>query len=119
MKTVKLTGGERGKQRNVSTSQARANFASALKTVAQSKTIIGFDRYKETVAVLAPIETIYVLAGRTREIDKAVLERLQRMAELFLHRYPASKAAAPAPKPVAKKKVAKKAVGRAKAKGGR
>jgi hypothetical protein len=121
MKSVKLTGG-RGKQRTVSTSEARANFASALKTVGQQKTIIGFDRYKETVAVLAPIEAVYVLAGRAKEVDKDVMDRVVRMAEMFLHRYPAPAASAErAPAKSAAKKGRKKAARstRMKSKGGR
>lgn len=113
MKSVKLTGGGRGKQPTVSTSKARANFASALQTVAKKKTIIGFDRYKETVAVLAPIEVVFVLAGRAREVDREVLETLERMSRLFLHRYPAPKAAASPPRLVrAAAKKAKKAPSR-------
>lgn len=112
-----------------STSAGRANFARALETTDQEKTVVGFDRYNRPVAALVPIEAVAMLAGHGGEIDPVVRARIVRMAKLFLSAMPARKKsarrAAPAPryKPKAAKKKSKagkrakgKAKGRAKAK---
>jgi hypothetical protein len=115
MKALRAAG---AKKRTISTSEARKHFAAALKTVHKEKMIIGFDRYTMSVAALVPVEAVYVLAGRGREIDPAVLDKIERMAARYLHNAPAPKAAQAAKKRAAKKAPAKKkkAVGRPRSK---
>lgn len=106
MKALRAAG---AKKRTISTSEARKHFAAALKTVHKEKMIIGFDRYTMSVAALVPVEAVYMLAGRGREIDPAILDKIERMATRYLHNAPAPKAAAaPAKKAAAKKAPAKK-----------
>lgn len=106
-----------------STSQGRANFASALETTAQDKTIVGFARYSQTVAILAPVEAARMLAGQPGDVDPAVRARIIRMAKLFLasappQRKPRAKAVRGKKKAAAKKtaRPARKAKPKASAK---
>ncbi len=85
-----------------STSQGRANFARALETTAQEKTIVGFARYSQTIAILAPVEAARMLAGQQDDVDAATRARIVRMAKLFLASAP------PQRKPRAKVSKAKK-----------
>ena len=71
-----------------STSQGRANFAKALETTQLKNAIIGFDRYGQLVAALAPIDAIRILAGRGAEVEPAVRDKIERLARLFLHNVP-------------------------------
>ncbi|MBN8605634.1 MAG: hypothetical protein J0L81_01815 [Caulobacterales bacterium] len=92
-----------------STSEARANFAEALETAQLENAVIGFDRYGRPVAALVSIDAVRLLAGRDQEVEPATQEKIRRLASIFLHALPASKAVAPkaAPKPVRAKRPAK------------
>lgn len=63
-----------------STSEARANFAEALETAQLDCAVIGFERYGRTVAALAPIEAIYLLAGMGEKIAPDVRRSIERNA---------------------------------------
>jgi hypothetical protein len=63
-----------------STSEARANFAEALETAQVDCAVIGFERYGRTVAALAPIQAIYMLAGRAQDVPADVRRRIERNA---------------------------------------
>jgi len=97
------------KPASYSTSKARANFASALETTDRLKMIVGFARYKRTVAALVPIEAVRMLAGNNN-VDPGVRTKIVRLAQAFVaaaeHEGPAE---APAPRKTAKKKAAKRA----------
>lgn len=67
-----------------STSEARANFAEALETAQRDGAVIGFDRYGRTVAALAPIEAVYMLAGRGDQLAPSVRERIERSAKTLV-----------------------------------
>jgi hypothetical protein len=79
-----------------STSQGRANFAGALEMAQLESAIIGFDRYGQLVAALAPIDAIRMLAGRGAEVEPAVRDKITRLARLFLHNVPKREVVAPA-----------------------
>ncbi|MDZ4692069.1 hypothetical protein [Terricaulis sp.] len=128
-KPSKRKRGAENETTSFSTSQGRANFARALETTAEEKTIVGFARYSTPVAVLAPIEAVRMLAGQSGDVDPAVRARIVRMAKLFLASAPpqrkprakvakakkkaaAKKAARPARKP--KKASAKRKTGKRK-----
>ena len=105
MSSGKPTRGKRGQGNETtsfSTSEGRANFARALETTAEEKTIVGFARYSTPVAALAPIEAVRMLAGQAGDVDPAVRARIVRMAKLFLASAP------PQRKPRAKVAKAKK-----------
>jgi hypothetical protein len=122
MRAVKATRGKTGAATpSFSTSQGRANFARALETTDQEKTVIGFDRYNRPVAALVPIEAVSMLAGQTGGVDPAVRAKIVRMAKLFLAAMPAETAtrrvsARKRARPVKKRKAIKRAKARAKAK---
>jgi hypothetical protein len=103
---VKSTG-KSAKMRTVSTSEARKNFASALKTVHKDKVIIGFDRYTMSVAALAPVEAVLMLAGRGGDVEPSVRDKIEKAAKSFLQSHAAApapiKARAPAKAPAKKK----------------
>lgn len=106
MSPGKPTKGKRRREdetTSFSTSQGRANFARALETTAQEKTIVGFARYSQTVAILAPVEAARMLAGQPGDVEPAVRARIVRMAKLFLASAP------PQRKPRAHVKAKKKA----------
>lgn len=84
MKLSKTAVGGSAKRRTVSTSQGRANFAAALQTVQKEKTVIGFDRYSQSVAALVPVEAVLMLAGRGATVEAGVRDKIERMARLFL-----------------------------------
>lgn len=84
MKLSKSAVGGSAKRRTVSTSQGRANFAAALQTVQKEKTVIGFDRYSQSVAALVPVEAVLMLAGRGATVEPGVRDKIERMARLFL-----------------------------------
>jgi|CXWL01.1.fsa_nt_gi hypothetical protein len=84
MKLSKSAVGGSAKRRTVSTSQGRANFAAALQTVQKEKTVIGFDRYSQSVAALVPVEAVLMLAGRGNSVEAGVRDKIERMARLFL-----------------------------------
>ena len=104
MRAVKATGERAGATPSFSTSQGRANFARALETTDQEKTVVGFDRYNRPVAALVPIEAVSMLAGQNAGVDPAVRARIVRMARLFLSAMPPAKKAA---RKTAKRKKAK------------
>jgi len=78
----------RSKAQMYSTSEARANFAEALETAQLENTVIGFDRYGRPVAALVPIDAVRMLAGRERDVDPAVRDKIERMARLFIEGVP-------------------------------
>ncbi len=84
MKLSKSAVGGSAKRRTVSTSQGRANFAAALQTVQKEKTVIGFDRYSQSVAALVPVEAVLMLAGRGATVEAGIRDKIERMARLFL-----------------------------------
>lgn len=106
------------KTKSFSTSEGRANFAQALVKTDREKTVVGFARYKRTVAALVPIDAVHMLAGRDSEIDPSVRAHIARMARLFLAGTPQAKKGArkSVSKPAAKKAPAKRGKGRPKAK---
>ena len=122
MRAVKATRRKTGAATpSFSTSQGRANFARALETTDQEKTVIGFDRYNRPVAALVPIEAVSMLAGQPGGVDPAVRAKIVRMAKLFLAAMPAKKKARRVStrkrgRPVKKRKAIKRAKARAKAK---
>lgn len=76
------------KQLTYSTSEGRANFAEALETAHSENAFVGFDRYGQLVAALAPIDAIRILAGRGGEVAPAVRDKITRLARLFLQDVP-------------------------------
>lgn len=78
----------RNKAQMYSTSEARANFAEALETAQLENTVIGFDRYGRPVAALVSIDAVRVLAGRERDVEPAVRDKIARMARLFMDSVP-------------------------------
>jgi hypothetical protein len=119
MKLSKTAVSGSAKRRTVSTSQGRANFAAALQTVQKEKTIIGFNRYSQSVAALVPVEALLMLAGRGNAIEPAIRDKIERMAHLFLQagaplQRPA-RVPAPAPAKASNKKKKKKKVGAVRA----
>ena len=123
MRAVKATRGKTGAATpSFSTSQGRANFARALETTDQEKTVIGFDRYNRPVAALVPIEAVSMLAGQVIGVDPAVRAKIVRMAKLFLAAMPSKKkatrrvSARKRAKPAKKRKALKRGKARAKAK---
>lgn len=114
MKLSKSAVGGSAKRRTVSTSQGRANFAAALQTVQKEKTVIGFDRYSQSVAALVPVEAVLMLAGRGNSVEAGVREKIERMARLFLQAGATpskpERQARPAPVAAARKAVKKKRV---------
>jgi hypothetical protein len=93
-----------------STSEGRANFAEALETAQLENAIIGFDRYGQLVAALAPIDAVRMLAGRGAEVEPAVRDKITRLARLFLHNVPKPDMAAKAVRKVAAPAKAKRRV---------
>ncbi|HCK83271.1 MAG TPA: hypothetical protein DHW63_01735 [Hyphomonadaceae bacterium] len=71
------------KQRTVSTSEVRKQLAGALRTVKQEKVLIGFGRYGACVAVLAPVEAAFMLAGRGAEVKPELRAKIKAIAEAF------------------------------------
>jgi hypothetical protein len=120
MKAARATGGKSGGAApSFSTSQGRANFARALVTTDQEKTVVGFDRYNRPVAALVPIEAVAMLAGQSGEVDPAVRAKIVRMARLFLAVMPAKKKVArrfPTARRAKAKAAKKKSAKRAKTK---
>lgn len=84
----KAKASTRGKAQMYSTSEARANFAEALETAQLDNTVIGFDRYGRPVAALVPIDAVRLLAGRDREVEPAVRDKIERMARAFMENVP-------------------------------
>jgi hypothetical protein len=78
----------RGKAKQLSTSQARADFASALLEAQKDLTLIGFDRYGRTQAALVPVEAIYMLAGEDKDIPPHVKDAIVYGAEQFVSTIP-------------------------------
>jgi len=72
------------KVRLYSTSEARANFAEALEAAHSNNALIGFDRYGRTIAVLAPVEAIYLLAGMGNLVAPSARDDLRNAAKHFL-----------------------------------
>jgi hypothetical protein len=96
--------------KQVSTSEVRKQLAAALRTVKQDKVLIGFGRYGDCVALLAPVEAAYLLAGRGAEVRPELRAKIKALAEAFADGLAVDKA--PAAKTAVKKaakKVAKKA----------
>lgn len=91
------------KQRTVSTSEVRKQLAAALRTVKQNKVLIGFGRYGACVALLAPVEAAFMLAGRASEVKPETRSKIKALAEAFA----ADLALTEAPAKKAAKKVAK------------
>lgn len=101
------------KQRTVSTSEVRKQLAGALRTVKQEKVLIGFGRYGACVAVLAPVEAAFMLAGRGAEVRPELRAKIKAISEAFaddleLEEAPAVRKAAKATKKAPAKKAGKK-----------
>lgn len=78
----------RKKSQVYSTSEARANFAEALESAQMDSAVIGFDRYGRTIAALVPIEAVFMLAGKGREVAPEVRKRIEAEALLFTESVP-------------------------------
>ena len=77
------------------TSEARANFAALLAASADGQ-LIAFERFGQTVATLAPVEAIRILAEK--DVPAATRRKLRLAARELLAAMPQEKPAAPAAK---------------------
>ncbi|MGD9814552.1 MAG: hypothetical protein AB7Q23_14390 [Hyphomonadaceae bacterium] len=90
-----------------STSQGRANLASALETAGTQHVIVGFDRYGHPIAALVSLDAVRLIAGYEDQVQPQVRNRLVRMARVFLA-HVRSDGSGRAPRKKAAPKVSKK-----------
>lgn len=104
----KRAAARKSKPRTLSTSEARANLADVLETTHAEDAVIGFDRYGRTVAVLVPVEAVYMLAGLGRLVPPATRKRIEEGAALFARSAPYNSTGGRAGKAKPAKSAAKK-----------
>jgi hypothetical protein len=72
-----------------STTLGRMHFADFVQLAYGEKILVGFDRYGRTLAAIAPIEAVKMLAGQDDDVPPRVREQIQRAAEELLDSMPA------------------------------
>jgi hypothetical protein len=72
-----------------STTLGRMHFADFVQLASAEKRLFGFDRYGHTLAVLAPIEAVKILAGREDEMSPHIRAQIKRAALDLLDAMPA------------------------------
>ncbi|MBY0563999.1 MAG: hypothetical protein K2P58_07410 [Hyphomonadaceae bacterium] len=117
-KVKRSTAAGRGKPASFSTSQGRANIKRALEITDREKTVVGFARYRTTIAALVPVEAVYMLAGQGGDVEPGVHDHITKMSKLFVAGA-ARSAPAPAPAKRAKKAAVKKKAAKRKKSGKR